>query len=175
MPQEDVKSISTIHLAGNIRILRRGMGLSQEELAMLVDLNRGNIASYENGSAEPRIRSLVKLAHTFRVSLVDFVLLDLKDQKAFELATQNFRSQGEKDLHVLDNCSQKLTELKGVRTSLQTCHHFKRKILVESNGNDHQGFANRFEDLYEVADKLLGSHKKLIEFVQCRLNRKTNC
>ena len=54
-------------LKSNIRFLRRKMNLSQEELATMIGLNRGNIASYESGTAEPRIANLVKMSKLFSV------------------------------------------------------------------------------------------------------------
>ena len=49
----------------NIRYLRKKMNLSQEELANAIGLNRGNIASYESGTAEPKIANLVKMSKLF--------------------------------------------------------------------------------------------------------------
>ena len=54
-------------LPRNIKSLRRKLRFSQEELAQKLGLNRGNIASYENGSAEPKICNLLKFASLFRV------------------------------------------------------------------------------------------------------------
>ena len=60
------ESHSKIYLSGNIRFLRKQKELSQEELAVHIGLNRGNIASYEKGTAEPKFCNLVPMADFFQ-------------------------------------------------------------------------------------------------------------
>ena len=66
------------YLAENIKYLRNKLGLSQEKLAEMMGMNRGNIASYEKGMAEPRIENLLKLMTIFKVELNDLVKKDLR-------------------------------------------------------------------------------------------------
>jgi transcriptional regulator with XRE-family HTH domain len=47
--------------AHNLRSARRGVGLTQEELAMLTELHRTEISLLENGKRMPRLDTLVKL------------------------------------------------------------------------------------------------------------------
>lgn len=54
------------YVASNLKSLRKQTGLSQDQFAVRLDLNRGNIASYEKGSAEPSIEKIVKFAAFFR-------------------------------------------------------------------------------------------------------------
>ena len=52
-------------IASNLKVLRKSTGWSQTELAECVGLNRGNIASYESGCAEPSINgggNLIRVA-----------------------------------------------------------------------------------------------------------------
>ncbi len=64
-------------IPSNIRFLRTIAGLSQEQLAKKVDLNRGNITSYERGVAKPAIETLKRLAEFFKVELVHIIQTDL--------------------------------------------------------------------------------------------------
>ena len=68
----------------NLRYLRKLAGLSQQALAKNVDLNRGNIASYEKGAAEPNIANLLKITRFFKVDLVDFLDRDLSESQIEE-------------------------------------------------------------------------------------------
>lgn len=53
----------------NIKKIRQVKGLSQKAFADLFDLNRGVISSYEEGRAEPKIETILKVANHFNLSL----------------------------------------------------------------------------------------------------------
>lgn len=61
----------------NIKKIRNVKGLSQQAFADLFQLTRGNISSYEEFRAEPRIEVLVKVANYFGIPLTDFIEKDL--------------------------------------------------------------------------------------------------
>ena len=100
--QELLNTFNTLLLPGNIRHLRKSLSLSQEDLSKRVGLNRGNIASYENGTAEPKICSLLKIADLFKITMIDLVLKDLTDQANYNMAMTSFQRQSIRDKQVLD-------------------------------------------------------------------------
>lgn len=53
----------------NIKKIRQVRGLSQKAFADLFDLNRGVISSYEEGRAEPKIETILKVASHFNLDL----------------------------------------------------------------------------------------------------------
>lgn len=53
----------------NIKQLRKEKGLTQAQLAAKIGVNRSVIGAYEEGRAEPRLETLVNLAHYFEVSV----------------------------------------------------------------------------------------------------------
>ncbi len=57
----------------NIKKIRQIKGLSQKAFADLFDLNRGVISAYEEGRAEPKIETLLKVAHYFELDLDKFL------------------------------------------------------------------------------------------------------
>lgn len=61
----------------NIKKIRNVKGLSQQAFADLVDLTRGNISSYEESRAEPRIEVVVKIAKYFSIPLIDLIEKEL--------------------------------------------------------------------------------------------------
>jgi transcriptional regulator with XRE-family HTH domain len=65
------------YVASNLKFLRKQTGLSQDQFAVRLDLNRGNIASYEKGSAEPSIEKIVKFAAFFNIDVTSFIQKDL--------------------------------------------------------------------------------------------------
>lgn len=54
---------------GNIKRLRKNKGLTQQEIADLVHVNRVTYTNWEKGKREPSFENLVKLADLFDVSL----------------------------------------------------------------------------------------------------------
>lgn len=61
----------------NIKKIRSVRGLSQQAFADIFELTRGNISSYEESRAEPRIETIVKIANYFGIPLNDFIQKDL--------------------------------------------------------------------------------------------------
>lgn len=61
----------------NIKKIRSVKGLSQQAFADLFSLTRGNISSYEELRAEPKIEIIVNIAKYFGIPLNDFILKDL--------------------------------------------------------------------------------------------------
>lgn len=60
-------------ISENIRRLRKSKELTQAQLASKIGVNRSVIGAYEEGRAEPRLETLVNLAHYFDVS-IDFLV-----------------------------------------------------------------------------------------------------
>ena len=65
------------YVASNLKFLRKQTGLSQDQFAVRLDLNRGNIASYEKGSAEPSVENIIKFASFFNIDIASFIQKDL--------------------------------------------------------------------------------------------------
>ncbi|MEM1328576.1 MAG: helix-turn-helix transcriptional regulator [Bacteroidota bacterium] len=160
----------SIYLPQNIRFLRKQRGLSQGELAEKVGLNRGNIASYEKGVAEPKLSNLVKLAHLFRVSLCDITESDLQ-QSPERIVNGSADSEiidalaFHADEQTVNHHLSKAEELQTVVSSLYHCHCFKLKN-IETKDKNIQVLVSNFEQLYEVTHDLLDSHRELLSLVK---------
>ena len=57
----------------NLKALRLSKKLSQQQLALRLDLSQQTIYKYENGITEPDIATLIKLADYFNTS-VDYLI-----------------------------------------------------------------------------------------------------
>jgi len=153
-----------IYLPQNIRFLRKKHRMSQEELATKIGLNRGNIASYEKGIAEPKICNLLKLANVLGVSIRD---LTEKNLSSIINGHGKYPLNGHAgmDYTALEHYLNKAEELQTVVSSLYNCHCFKIKN-IEVKDKDSQVLVSNFEQLYEITHNLLHSHQELLKLVK---------
>ena len=64
-------------IGANIKKIRTTKGLSQQAFAELFALTRGNISSYEENRAEPRLETVMQIANHFSIPLNQFVTQNL--------------------------------------------------------------------------------------------------
>ena len=67
-----------MHIADNIKFLRKRVGLTQNELAAKIGKVPVTVSDYEKGKTVPPIEIALKLCDIFQVSLDDLVNTDLK-------------------------------------------------------------------------------------------------
>ncbi|NDV66325.1 helix-turn-helix domain-containing protein [Bacteroides sp. 224] len=72
----------------NIKKIRNVKGLSQQAFADLFQLSRGNISSYEELRAEPKIEVLLKIANYFGIPVADLIEKDLSVNELLHYNTQ---------------------------------------------------------------------------------------
>lgn len=163
------KQISCHYLATNLRFLRKRRKLSQEELAIHIGLNRGNIASYENGSAEPRISNLLRLATFFGVSLIDLAQRDLTRE---EILKSLVRIEGlcPQERAKLEGLFQGAVEFEQFLQGIYTCFTYKAKELdsLSELPKEAQFLRSHFEQLHTAAQKLSQKHLQLLKMCHCR-------
>ncbi|MEM6379976.1 MAG: helix-turn-helix transcriptional regulator [Bacteroidota bacterium] len=153
------------YLSSNIRWLRKQKKWSQEELASKVDLNRGNIASYENGTAEPKICNLLKMAKLFSINLICLVQRDLgTSEEVFPPASVPLAG-ATPVIHNMDAYLDRAKELQKVMDGLNICCRYKVKMMDGNLPKEMQLVALHFEELYDTAQTLLEQHLALLEDV----------
>jgi len=64
-------------IGANIKKIRTTKGLSQQAFADLFALTRGNISSYEENRAEPKIETVIQIANYFSIPLNQFITQNL--------------------------------------------------------------------------------------------------
>lgn len=72
----------------NIKKIRNVKGISQQAFADLFSLSRGNISSYEELRAEPRIETIINIAKYFGIPLEDFITKDLSVNELLHYNTE---------------------------------------------------------------------------------------
>ena len=156
-------------LASNIRHLRKQLSLSQEELAKKLELKRGNIASYETGTAEPKICNLLNLAHFYKVPVNDLITVDLHCPVALKTAKENYQYElKEEDKVKLDEFIKQAEELRIVMKSLKVCHQYQIKNVSEMPA-ELQSLVSNFNQLCNAGGHLMEVHEELLEFVKSRM------
>lgn len=73
----------------NIKKIRQVKGLSQKTFADLLDLNRGVISSYEEGRAEPKIETILKVANHFSLDLDQLLTETLHESQLAAVSDTN--------------------------------------------------------------------------------------
>lgn len=161
--RQEERVISGPYLASNLRWLRKRKELSQEELGQLVGLNRGNIASYENGTAEPRITSLVRLSEYFGVAFLDLVTVNLEDEPQSASRT---RLQGlcPQERAKLEQLYADALDFEGFLNGIHTCFSYKSKNMesLDSLPKEAIFLKSHFEQLHSAAQHLLQQHLRLL-------------
>ena len=152
------------YLAVNIRFLRKQKKLSQDEFAQLIGLNRGNIASYENGTAEPKICNLLKMADYFGIPLTFFTRVDLTNGKTHD-SMSRLRGMCPQEKATLDSLHVKSNEFKDFLDGIYTCFTYKTKKIdeLENLPKETQFLQSHFEQLYQASKDLLVEHQRLLK------------
>jgi transcriptional regulator with XRE-family HTH domain len=163
----------------NLRHLRTLENLSQEALAGMLALNRGNIASYEKGTAEPNISNLMRIARFFNVDPAELVETDLErnreilvilgehtketdfDGQDREVITGELQKQLKISRDTIESFRNRSDEMMKILEGFRQFHKYK----MESGGElteDMKQMALDYERLMGVLDEVLRSNQKLM-------------
>ena len=125
----------------NIKKIRTTKGLSQQAFADLFELTRGNISSYEENRAEPRIETVIRIANYFCIPLDHFIthsisineILKFNGDKLIEEANHITKLQLREVPFINDNIYTKCCyqELK-----FNEWNAFPRLVLPEANNSN---------------------------------------
>jgi transcriptional regulator with XRE-family HTH domain len=161
------------YLDKNIRFLRRQMNLSQEELAARIGLNRGNIASYENGTAEPKVCNLLRLSRLFKVSICDLAQRDLSGDEPAHLNGHalNGHHSAPQSIEALELFRSNALRKAQMIESLMTCSRIKIEQLQSPPPQELQLIIVNLEELYHTARSLMEEHLSLLN----SFNSKDGC
>ncbi len=68
-------------IGGNLKLLRKRLGKSQEEVANELGLTRSSYSGYENNVAQPSLEGLIQMSDYFKISIDELVRKDLSSFK----------------------------------------------------------------------------------------------
>lgn len=158
------------YISGNLRLLRKRKGWSQSELAERLNLNRGNIASYESGTAEPSICKLLRISRLFEVGPSDFTRQDFHNPGEFEKARQARSANVIQEREEIALYRDRALELSELVNSSHNLFQYKRKTL-DNPCPEAEIMAMQYQQLYEVSQQLLQEHRALLTKVGCQCER----
>ena len=75
----------------NIRILRKAKGISQEELAIRMNVVRQTISKWENGLSVPDADLLIRLSEILEVSVSDLLGTNIEEKEADEIKSLSLK------------------------------------------------------------------------------------
>lgn len=167
MDKQEKADCNSYFLAGNIKLLRKRKKLSQEELGQHLGLNRGNIASYENGSAEPKICNLLRMASFFGVSIIDLAERDLQQEENLS-SLARIHGLCPKERAKLEGLYQQGLKFQQFLNGIHTCYSYRTSDLqqVEELSKEASFLKSHFEQLYEAASRIANEHLELLRM--CR-------
>ena len=168
----------------NLRFLRQQHKLSQDALARTLQLNRGNIASYEKGTAEPNMHNLLKIMRYFNVELGDLLETDLSKAEQIGHELQNLASgpanaslPGTEETKVfvlreLQQQSERIgyflkqsNEMQKILDGFRHFYHYKRNSKKELWRDVDKMIAD-YEDLLEIMEVLQGTNREITDYLQ---------
>lgn len=151
-------------ISRNLRFLRKKRGLSQAALADKLGLNRGNIASYEKGIAEPNLSNLLNMVRFFEVDVIGFIDRDLSSGQG--------EAEGQGRPGYLSNSSmltfnREANQLEAIIAGQR--QYYQRKLkAVEQAEETHQNISQEYERLLEIAEELMQLNRRLLSELEAR-------
>ena len=168
MATETLTPAADHDLAHNLRRLRKRMGISQEELAHRLGLNRGNIASYENGTAEPKLCNLLRMSDLFGVSIHDLTCRDMSCDRSYQQAYSSYLRLNSEEAVALKDFEQQCKDLKEVFTGIVRCYEFLAQKAAKHDPELRMLDA-QFHQVRQLSQDLFAQHEELLVFVRTRL------
>jgi len=161
-PPKKTKNIpKPTHFGKNLKFLRRLKGLSQTELAKILDLNRSKIASYESGMVEPNSGNFLKISGYFEVSSQDFLSQILSDNP-LEILASPPPTNDPLDNYLQDqmtNFTKQTNEMTKIYEGYHTLLELKKEEMTEETGPLY----SILDDLLDILHKLIEANWKLIQ------------
>lgn len=152
-------------LARNLRFLRKLKGLSQQQLADELQLNRHHIASYESGVVEPKIDTLLALARFFDLAPVPLLREDLSKHASRQLPSASNEADDPLLWEVLRPLVDATSDVQKVYDGFVEFHAL-RKSYGQLEASDAQSLSNDFENLLEIVENMLEVNWAFIQKLQ---------
>jgi len=144
-----------IFLSKNLKYLRSLNKLSQEEFGKSIGLNRGNIASYEKGTAEPKMENLLKIAIFFNIDVKKLISTDLE-------LTDHIGDEAYEGNELFMQLKNKAETYKTIIEGFKAY----RLLKVENNKFEEEISPEDYSRMLEVTESLLEHHLEVLEIIK---------
>jgi len=158
-------------LANNIRFLRRKAGLSQEELAQQLGINRSNIAAYESKNVEPRLRIILEIARYFDISIKSLIENNLHFDSTYSafILNRNNRIESEQVLQTYDikrilSFIEHSKKIRKVLEGFKAFYSFRKEHLKQIPP-DRSRLIYDIENFIQLTEHLLSYNEKVVHTI----------
>lgn len=160
----------------NIKKIRQAKDLSQKAFADLFDLNRGVISSYEEGRAEPKIETLLKVANHFNLDLDQLLTEDLQESQLTTISGIDqlslFPELQEETIQVRENNNNNKSILQKILASVDLVYEFtSEKPLLSPYHYGDILFLNKADLKKDSTCQLLAENKGILEYAATTENQ----
>ncbi|MFW2490950.1 helix-turn-helix domain-containing protein [Clostridium chromiireducens] len=144
-----------MNIGNNIKLLRKNKGLTQKQLADMINVSVVTIQNYENGRREPNMETLQKISNSLGVKLNDLLLEEI-DSLVDSLQTniQNINQNNSKYSNVLSSFEKAISSLNDVRTT-KTTSEFQKEL---------EKFLHQIDSTKSILENKLAIHDCLETF-----------
>lgn len=160
----------------NIKKIRQAKDLSQKAFADLFDLNRGVISSYEEGRAEPKIETLLKVANHFNLDLDQLLTEDLQESQLTTISGIDqlslFPELQEETIQVRENNNDNKSILQKILASVDLVYEFtSEKPLLSPYHYGDILFLNKADLKKDSTCQLLVENKGILQYAATTENQ----
>lgn len=147
----------------NLRFLRRLKGLSQQELANRLGLKRNNIASYELGTVEPKVETLIQIAVFFNCTPEELLAVSLWENSVIVEETDEEQAVAEEGHYplLLEELIQRTEQAQKIYDGYQAFHDM-RKEVDGSTSSLVRGLENDLDNLFTMLSSTLENNWQFI-------------
>lgn len=168
------------NFAKNLKFLRKEHHLSQEEFAKKIGLNRGNIASYEKGSAEPNMVNLSKIGKYFNIDLNELIEEDITLRSSVISKIEGLEEgesigNGEVEEVLKESLQENRAKIQQFKkrsddmaSILEGFKQFHKFRMENSDklSDDVKKMALDYEKLLEVLEEVLSTNKNIMDLLE---------
>ncbi len=158
------------YLPANLRTLRKMCCLSQEDLASHLGLNRGNIASYENGSAEPKLCNLMKIASFFNLTMGDLTIEKITCKDHYDQLSNRLTKNNPAEKAFLNQVEAEIETYSKLIDSSTTCFRHFAEQAQKDNEELHAHYLFYYDQMHKITLDLLNKYKNLMEICKHKSN-----
>ena len=151
------------YFSKNIRFLRHKMGLSQEEMAQKIGLNRGNIVSYEKGIAEPKARNLLKFSEVFNTDLHHLLDTDIETASASKNIVGKKSNSLFNENNKIKSLVEESEEMKKIVEGFYSYHKMRMRNITRPTKELLQ-ISNEYVKLVDAMNTILRINAELLQF-----------
>lgn len=160
------------YFADNLKFLRKKQGMSQGQLADNLALNRGNIASYEKGIAEPSMDNLMKIVKYFNIEFRDLVETDLANREAVRAELEKLGESTSNHLASSINEDDLKAELISNKRKLENFVNQSDSMqkILDGFRQFHKYKMTQNDNISEEVKRMAENYEELLDLMQSLLN-----